>query len=150
MKKGFSLLEVLIAVAILAFSFLTIINFQGQSLFRVGRAEKITVATFLIQQKMSDVILQIEKEVAQQHVFPEDKSDEGEFEKPFRDFKWEWNIRKVEIPTPEGEGGGPMMAMMKLVTGQLKDLVREIKVTVKWEELGKEKKIDVVTHITKL
>lgn len=168
MKKGFSLLEVLIAVAILAFSFLTLISFQGQTIFRLSRAEKITQATFLAQQKMAEVLLQIEKEYLQQRVFPDDKSDNGVFEKPFENFKWEWNLRKVDIPAPaggeEGEGGGEggeaggaggagggmMMAMMQMVTTQLKDLVREVKLTVKWEELGKEKMIDVVTHITKL
>lgn len=166
MKKGFSLLEVLIAVAILAFSFLTLISFQGQTIFRLSRAEKITQATFLAQQKMAEVLLQIEKEYLQQRVFPDDKSDNGVFEKPFENFKWEWNLRKVDIPAPAGgeegggeggeaggaggAGGGMMMAMMQMVTTQLKDLVREVKLTVKWEELGKEKMIDVVTHISKL
>lgn len=150
MKKGFSLLEVMIAVAILAFSFLTLLDFQGQTMFRVGRAEKMTLATFLARQKMGETILQIEKEYFQQHVFPEDKSDNGEFDEPYENFKWEWNIRKVEIPAPAGEEGGPMMAMLGMVTSQIKDMVRELKLTIKWEELGKEKKIDVVTHFTKL
>lgn len=150
MKKGFSLLEVMIAVAILAFSFITLLNFQGQTMFRVGRAEKITLATFLARQKMGETLLQIEKEYFQQRVFPEDKSDSGEFDEPYENFKWEWNIRKVEIPAPSGEEGGPMMAMVGMVTSQIKELVRELKLTIKWEELGKEKTLDVVTHITKL
>lgn len=149
-RKGFSLLEVLIAVAILAFSFLTLLNFQGQTMFRVGRAEKMTQAVFLAHQKMGEVLLQLEKEYVQQRVFPDDKSENGEFEEPYEKFQWEWNLRKVEIPAPEGEEGGPMVAMMTMVTNQIKDTVREVKLTIKWEELGKEKKIDVVTHITKL
>lgn len=149
-QSGFSLLEVLIAVAILAFAFLALINFQGQSTFRLRRAEQLTQATFLANQKMGEVLLQIEKEYFQQRVFPDDKSDNGIFEKPYEDYQWEWNLRKVDIPTPGGEEGGPMMAMMQMVTNQIKDMVREIKLTVKWEELGKEKSIDVVTHVTRL
>ncbi len=148
--NGFSLLEVLIAVAILSFSLLTLLEFQGQTMFRVGRAEKLSQATFLAHQKMGEVLLELEKEYAQQRVFPEDKEEDGEFDKPHEKFQWEWKVRKVEIPTPGGEEGGPMTAMLTLVAGQIKDMVREVKVTIKWEELGKEKKIDVVTHITKL
>lgn len=149
-KGGFSLLEVMIAVAILAFSFLALLNFQGQTMFRVGRSERLTLATFLANQKMGDILLQIEKEYVQQRVFPEDKSDGGTFEKPYERFRWEWKIRKVEIPTPSAEEGSPMMAMFSMVANQIRDMVREVKLTVKWEELGKEKNIDVVTHITRL
>ena len=157
MKQGFSLLEVMIAVAILAVSLLTLINFQGQTMFRLGRAEKLTQATFLAGEKMAEVMLQIEKEYVQQRVFPDDKEDSGDFEEPFENYHWEWQLRKVEIPVPEGEGGeggaeggGMMMSMMQMVTGQIKDMIREVKLTVKWEELGKERSMEVVTHISKL
>ena len=150
MKKGFSLLEVMVAVAILAMSLLTLINFQGQSMFVVGRAEKLTLGTFLAREKMAEVILQLEKEQKQQGVFSEDKSDEGEFEKPYEDYKWKWSLRKVAIPAPGGGEGSPMMAILTMVTNQIKEFVREVKLTVSWEALGKEQSFDVVTHITKL
>lgn len=159
-SNGFSLLEVMVAVAILAVSLLTLLNFQGQTMFRMGRAEKLTQATFLAGEKMAEVMLEIEKEYVQQRVFPDDKSDSGRFEEPFENYRWEWQLRSVEIPVPEGGGGeeggegggggGMMMSMMQMVTSQIKDMVREVKLTVKWEELGKEKSIDVVTHIAKL
>lgn len=149
-RKGFSLLEVLIAVAILAIAFLTLINFQGQTMFRLSRAEKLTQATFLARHQMAETILQIEKEFIQQRVFPDEKSDRGDFDKPYENFKWEWNLRTVAIPTPEGEEGGMMGSMMRMVAGQIKEMVREVKLTVSWEELGKERKIDVTTHIGKL
>lgn len=148
-SSGFSLLEVMVAVAILAISLLALINFQGQSMFIVGRAEKLTIATFLARQKMAEVILQVEKERFQQGVFPEDKNETGPFEKPYEDFNWEWNIRKVAIPAP-AEEGDVKMAMFKMVADQIKELVREVKLTVSWKELGKEQSFDVVTHIAKL
>ncbi|MDO8527621.1 MAG: prepilin-type N-terminal cleavage/methylation domain-containing protein [Deltaproteobacteria bacterium] len=150
MKKGFSLLEVMVAVAILAFSLLTLINFQGQSMFVVGRAEKLTLATFLAGEKVAEAINVIEKEQAQQGVFSEDKSDGGTFDKPYDNFKWSWHMRKVEIPVPVSEDASPMMAMVKMVTDQIKDQVRELKVTVSWENLGKEQSFDIVTHLTKI
>ncbi len=149
-KKGFSLLEVMVAVAILAISLLALINFQGQSMFVVARAEKLTMATFLARQKMAEAVLQIEKEQFQQGVFSEDKSEGGVFEKPYENYKWEWKMRKVDIPVPKAEEGGAMMAMLQMVSNQIKDQVREVKLTVTWEELGKEQSFDVVTHLSKL
>ena len=148
--RGFSLLEVMVAVALLAIAFLTLINFQGQSLFRVARAEHLTQATFLAREKIAEILLNIEKEAQTQKVFPEDKSENGAFEKPYEDYKWSWVMRKVEIPAPAGDEGSPQMAMFGMVTGQIKELIREIKLTVTWEELGHERKFDVVTHIAKL
>ena len=149
-SHGFSLLEVMVAVAILAISLLTLVNFQGQSMLVVGRAEKLTLGTFLAREKMAEVILQIEKEQFQQGSLSEDKSENGTFEKPYENFKWSWQMRKVAIPTPGGEEGSPMMAMLKMVTDQIKEMVREVKLTVSWEDLGKEQGFEVVTHVTRL
>ncbi|MDO8493757.1 MAG: prepilin-type N-terminal cleavage/methylation domain-containing protein [Deltaproteobacteria bacterium] len=148
--RGFSLLEVMVAVAILSISFMALINFQSQTTFRIVRAENITKATFLAREKMADQILNLEKEMQQQRVFPEDREENGQFEEPYERFSWEWRVRKVEIPMPESDEGGPQIAMLRMVTTNIKNLVREAKLTVKWEELGKERKIEVVTHIGKL
>lgn len=150
MKKGFSLLEVMVAVSILAISLLAMVNFQGQTMVRIGRAEKVSLATMLARSKISETILQIEKEWAQQKVFPEDKSEEGKFEEPFEQFRWEWQIRKVTLPTPGGGEGSPFVAIFKIVNDQLKENIREMKLVVKWEDRGKERHVDFVTHITKL
>lgn len=148
--RGFSLLEVMVAIAILAMSFIALINFQGQTMFRVKRAENLTTATLLAQQKMGELMLQFEKEMEQQSVFPDDRNDHGNFEEPFSRFAWEWNVRKVDIPTPEAKEGGIAMMMLQTVAANIKDRVRELRLTIKWDEMGKEKKFDVVTHITKI
>lgn len=152
MKNGFSLLEVMVAVAILAIALLALVNFQGQSMIIFGRAEKLSLASFLAREKMADVLLQIDKDLFQQGSFPEDKSDSGAFEKPYEDFKWEYKMRKVDIPAPGGVEAreNPAMAIMHTVSTQIKELVREVALTVSWEELGKEQSFDVVTHVSRL
>ena len=152
MKKGFSLLEVMVAIAILAIALLALVNFQGQSMFVYGRAEKLSLATFLAREKMAEVLLQLDKEKFQQGSFSEDKSESGTFEKPYEEYKWEYKLRKVTFPAPEGAEAqqDPMMAMVGLVSVQLKELVREVKLTITWQELGKDQSLDVVTHIVKL
>ena len=150
-QGGFSLLEIMVAIAIMAISFLALMNFQGQSLVVAGRAERLTIAAFLAQEKMGEAVLAIEKDIAT-GLFPDDKSEEGHFEKPHENYRWKWAVRKVEIPVPEGaaESGDPMQMMFGIVAQQIAQAVREVKLTVSWNELGKEKSFDVVTHITRL
>lgn len=150
MKKGFSLIEVMVAIAIMAVAFVAILNFQGQALFMVGRGHRMTQATFLARQKMAELLLQIEKEYKTQRVFPEEKSESGNFDRPHDKYKWEWKIRKVAIPLPAPQEGAPEGAMFKMVSDQIKNSVREIKLIISWEEGEKERSIDVVTHITKI
>lgn len=149
---GFSLLEVMVAVAIMAVSFLAVIEYQGQAMRRVGASEQMTTATFLARQKMEETLLEIEKEYKTQRVFPEDKSESDTFPDPYGRFRWEMNIRKVELPAPGGEegGGDPNLMLFKLVADQLNELLREVKIVVKWDVRGKERKFEVVTHIAKL
>lgn len=150
MKKGFSLLEVLVAVSILAFSLVALVNFQGQTTVRVVAAEQMTQATLLAREKMAEVILQIEKEWVEQRVFPEDKSETGQFEEPFDRYNWNYEIRKVAIPMPSGEEGSPAATVFRVIADQIKEDVREIKLVISWEDRKKERKLDVVTHITKI
>lgn len=168
-RRGFSLLEVLVAVAIMAISFLAITEYQGQAMSRVRRTQNLTVATMLLREKMAEVLLEIQKEYKQQKVFPEDKNESGTFDDPFQSFRWEWQARKVAVPMPKGvaddeeggeegdkgEGGesppqGLQQILFKMVNDQIKDAIREVKTKVIWEENGKEKNIEVTTHITKL
>ena len=147
---GFSLLEIMVAIAILAISFLSLINFEGQSVAVAGKAEKLTLATFLGQQKMGEVMIDLEKEIAG-GLFPDDKSEEGAFEAPYENYHWKWAVRKVELPAPAGgESGSPMQMMFSAVAEQIAQAVREVKLTITWNDLGKEKSFDVVTHLTKL
>lgn len=148
-ESGFSLLEIMVAVAILSISFLALLNFEGQSLVLTGRSEKLTLATFLGQEKMAEVILEFESDVAS-GAFPDEKSDSGRFDEPYEDISWSWQIRRVEIPVPEETGGDPMGIMFKAVAEEIAKAVREVRLTITWEELGKEQSFDVVTHFTKL
>lgn len=165
-SSGFSLLEVLVAVAVMAISFLAITQYQGQAMSRVRRTQNLTVATFLAREKMAEALLEIQKEHEQQKVFPEDKEESGSFEDPFQLYRWEWHVRKVAIPMPKGvgeedgdseggEGGetppaGIQTIVFKMVNDHIKDAIREVKTKVIWDENGKEREIEVITHITKL
>ncbi len=97
MKKGFTLLEIMIAMAILSISLLALYTSMGNSLRISGQAETTNEATQLARQKMSEIIMSLDEDIAR-GAFPEEKEESGGFEKPFEKYKWSYVIKKVEIP----------------------------------------------------
>lgn len=154
--QGFTLLEVMIAVAILGVSLLALMNFQSQSLLAHARAQRISVATLLARQKMGEILLEIEKGIPKGE-FPESKEEEGTFEEAkYPDYFWKLEIKKVELPTAGGGGGEEgqaevMAQAMQLLTEELSRSTREVRLTVGWEEFDEEEiGLTVVTHVVNL
>jgi general secretion pathway protein I len=166
--KGFTLIEIMIAMAILSIGLVSIYTAQGNSLRASGNAEKIQTAAMLARQIMTEKMMGVEISL-QKGVFPADQEeDSGEFEAPFDEYRWEYSVRKVEIPIGSGggeeqgaEGGAqgteanqaPESAqnnLAQMVSKKLSDTIREINVKIIWEELGEEQSIKVTTHVANL
>jgi len=136
---------------------LLILDLHGGAMIVSRRAEDITVATMLARLKLHEVQLDIEKEMSK-GTFPSDeKSMEGDFDEPHERYKWTAVIKKVEIPVPpQPEGAGEeagldvMLKAFKMIAEQIGESAREIRVDVKWEDLGEEQAVSVATHIVKL
>jgi general secretion pathway protein I len=170
-QRGFTLVEIMIALAILAVGLLALYTAQGNSLRASGNAERIQVASMLAREKMTEKMIEINKDL-EKGSFPDDKTEEtGEFESPFEDYHWEYTVRKVEIPIAGGEGGGgegsqtgegtqggeanqaPAAAqrnMAQIVSKKIAESIREINIRIIWEELGEEQSIKVTSHVSKL
>jgi prepilin-type N-terminal cleavage/methylation domain-containing protein len=166
-SKGFTLIEIMIALAILSVGLVSIYTAQGNSLRASGNAERMETAALLARQIMTQKLLDVEKKM-QKGVFPADKEeDTGEFDAPFDEYRWEYSARKVEIPIGGGggqqaaEGGGQgaeanqapesaQNSLAQMVKKKLSDTIREINVRIIWEELGEEQSIRVTTHVAKL
>ena len=151
MRKGFTLLEVMLALAVFAFAITALVGFNARGYVNDSRARRLTTAVNLAKTKMAEYQLDIEKESAKGG-FPEEKTDEGAFETPFEEYKWKIEIKKVELPLPPlGEGvGEATKQMMDMMTKQISESVREVKLTISWTEMERERSFDVVTHIAKL
>ncbi len=105
-KRGFSLLEVMVALAILSLAFMTMVGINANSYQASAYARQITVATLLARGKMLDVERELQKDG-----FPEsDKEFNGDFSKEgFPTIRWVATARQVEIdisPLVEGFLGG--------------------------------------------
>jgi len=86
-RRGFTLLEVMVAVAILGLVIVSLLGLRNRSLEDVQLAERITTATMLAERKMvetlSSTLLPLE--------------DDGEFEEAeFKEYTW----KRVVAPTP--------------------------------------------------
>jgi len=89
-SRGFTLLEVMVAVAILSMVLVTLIGLKNQSSRDVLLAEHMTTATLLAKQKMTEALLT-------RVVLPEEK--EGEFEdEAFKGYLWKKTVAVTPLP----------------------------------------------------
>jgi general secretion pathway protein I len=99
MNRGFTLLEVLVAVAILGLGLTAILSAQTGLFASSSYAERVSFATGLVRCKMSEVEIKLEK----QNSYPlVDMKDEGPCcaEETYGGFTCKWKIEKIELPLP--------------------------------------------------
>lgn len=86
-SRGFTLLEVMVAVAILGLVLVSLLGLRNRSLQDVLLAQRITTATMLAERQMADTLSGA--------LLP--REEEGEFEEEeFKEFTW----KKIVVPTP--------------------------------------------------
>lgn len=91
---GFTLLEVVVSLAILALSLGVLLESQVSSLANADRTRALTVATLLARSKVIDV---------EQHVFDEgfptgESKEEGDFEEEGHpEIKWKWKVAEIKL-----------------------------------------------------
>jgi type II secretion system protein I len=117
---GFTLLEVLISLLIIAIVLITCLRAQNQSIRLYTLSREMTIATILARQKMGE----IEKE-AKATGFPELGEEEGDFAEQFPGFTW----KKAVSVTPFEEA-------------------RRIDLSIVWRDGIRERRVDVVSYIT--
>lgn len=86
--RGFTLLEVMIAMAILATTLVVVFQSQSQSVSMASIARFETTASLLAQAKMSEI----------EAASPEDViSDNGDFGGDFPDYSWQVDVTETEL-----------------------------------------------------
>lgn len=91
-KKGFSLLEVMVALAIVAIALTTLLSLGIRSINAQSEIQKITHATMLAERTMSEVEI----------LYAQGREGElmlgGVYEEPFQDYRWEVNYTGTILP----------------------------------------------------
>lgn len=119
-RRAFTLLEVVIALAILAVGLTVLVSSQSQAVVMAAETENIRLATLLAQEKMNEALLTVETDG---FVEGQDIEEEGDFsdfsEEDFRGtegldlelgdrletFRFAYTIRQIEFDLPPDLGG---------------------------------------------
>ena len=116
--RGFSLIEITIALSILVLALSILVENQGFAAYMTRDAEKIRIATMLAEEKMIEAQLHLELEgwktsdIDEDGDFDDLGSEEFrgsgsnlDLDDEFDDYKWAYTIRKIEMNMPADMGG---------------------------------------------
>ncbi len=148
-QSGFTLIEVMIAVGILAIGIGAILVAENNSLEVTLRAKRMTTVAMLAK----NALIQAEREISGKS-FTEVKPEEnGQFDAPFQEFKWERKIKEITFPNILDQSKEKKdeiskidentLRVVKIATGYLSKASREITVTIKWIDKKEEQKFVV-------
>jgi general secretion pathway protein I len=87
-SRGFTLLEVMIAMAILAIALVAVYQSQSQSISMAGSSRFLTTASLLAQSRMAEIDAADPREVT---------AGSGDFGDSFPDYQWQVEIGETEI-----------------------------------------------------
>ena len=168
-ERGFTLLEVMIAIAILSMTLVTLLSVVTGNIRATRHARLTTTATFLARGKMVD----LEDQVLENGFSTDDESAEGNFkEQGHPEFRWDSIIERVELPADaamkqrdeaqdkakddvnnpmsliSGFLGGMMSSFIEPIRLGLQEAVRRVTVHVTWDESARpNQQIEVVQYL---
>jgi general secretion pathway protein I len=190
-RRGFTLLETIIALAILSMALMAIVDINTGAMSNHSYSKKLTVATLLARSKMTD----LEQKLYDEGFSNDDDEESGDFsDEGWGNFKWRAKILAPRTqgvspeqlvgaifnlpmggggddplggisslfggggsqggPTPAGGGMGAMAGLAQPMFNQMIDqittTVREVHLTVYWQEGTQVESLDVVTHVVSL
>lgn len=118
-SKGFTLLEVMVAVVIMATVIVTLIGLKNRSMQDVLLAEHMTTATMLAKRMMVTAIVKP----------PSLGEEEGDFadEEAYKDYTWKRSV--VQIPVSQTKW------------------IKEIRIAVLWKEGTREEHVELVSYV---
>lgn len=157
-ESAFTLLEVMIALAIMLVAFSSILAIQSSAMNSALKSRQIHEVSVLARNAM----LQTEVEISGKKF--EDISTElsGQFDDPYQDYTWTRKIKEVKLPNLSGlskaaegdkaqadaeeQNSAMIEQMTKVITNFLSKAVREVTITVSWKRGTTTQKYDVAMY----
>jgi general secretion pathway protein I len=167
-EAGFSLLEVMVSLGILAMALVVLSRVVTTNVSAANHARLTTAATFLARTRIS----MMEQSLLEYGFAEMDGEDAGDFtQEGFPGFRWSTIVERIELPADStqkvqqastksaqsnnpmemlsGFMGGFMSTLMDPIRLGLQESVRKLTVKVKWNEAGKlEQSFEVVNFLT--
>jgi len=117
-NKGFSLLEVMIALAIVAIALMSLLGLSNRSIQVQDKVQRLTRATLLAQQLMSEQELNVDNSRSNW------EPQEDVFSEPFANFRWQISYQDTLI-----------------------NQVKQVTVTVLWGSAEKNEQVQLVSFL---
>ncbi len=115
---GFTLIEIMVALAIIAVAFVALLGLRNRDIVLHDEARAVIAATALAQQRMADATI---------GGFPDIGASEGRFDDEHARFTWRQEVNPTGLFST--------------------DLVREVRVTVAWGEPSRNERVDLVSYV---
>lgn len=146
-QSGFTLLEIMIAVGIIAIGIGAILVAENNSLDVTVRAKRMTTVAMLAK----NALIEAEREIEGKTFDETKKETAGSFEAPFAEYKWERKINEITFPNIMDQASAEQKEgvdenttrVVKLATKYLSKASREVVITIKWVEKKEEQKFTV-------
>lgn len=117
-RQGFTLLEVMIALALVSIALVSLLSLSNRSISVQERLQRETQATLLAQHVMSrEEVLAIGRNSNWQ-------DQEDQFEEPFAEYRWQVSYQDTIIPQ-----------------------VKQVNVSVIWGEVGRNEQVSLVSFL---
>ncbi|MCC6278596.1 MAG: prepilin-type N-terminal cleavage/methylation domain-containing protein [Oligoflexia bacterium] len=131
-SRGFTLVEVLIAMVVLAGASIVLYQSWSGSLSAVRKGRNFSTITFLLQKKLVEFEVQNKGKKIEEL----EGVGKGNFGNDFPDYTWQIEVKPFSLPPitpPKAEGGndnGLAEIIIKTMTEYFEKAVREVRVTV--------------------
>ncbi len=122
---GFTLLEVMVAMAILGISLVLTMQLFAGALSNTALSRHYTEATFLARHKLEELSLDDQLKSGNQS---------GDFEGDYEKYSWQAEVSPFALPQP-----------VEVNETAARPIVLQIKLVVSWEERDKTQKVELVT-----
>jgi type II secretion system protein I len=168
-QSGFTLLEVIIALAIMVLAFASILAVESNSINATTRAKEMNIVAMLARNQMIELEYKVEGKT-----FEEVKKTEGgTFPPPYEGYRWQTEVKEIKFPNLNVGGGGKggssssssssnsssssggageqdanqyAEMITKMVTEYFTKAIREIGVTIYWKRGKSEASYSVSTY----
>jgi general secretion pathway protein I len=159
-RRGFTLLETMIAMAIMLVAFSSILMVESSSINTSAKARQMNIVAMLAK----NIMIESEQLVEGKAFEEVEKEETGAFPEPYAEYKWKREIKEIEFPNLNVAGGGGKEGgaggagadaegtdqgtemLTKLLTQFLSKAAREVTVTITWPKGPREQSFSITTY----